>query len=133
LDLLRAGSSTVVNVDHLDVYEEGRLPCAAWIPRHDLEEALDVGLIDADTIVLTCEDGIISGFAAAQAIAELGADRVAALDGGLATWRNTGLPIEDDEMRILVHPREATPKPYAQGEEAMKRYLEWEAGLAKDE
>jgi 3-mercaptopyruvate sulfurtransferase SseA len=92
-----------------------------------------VGLIDADTIVLTCEDGIISGFAAAQAIAELGADRVAALDGGLAAWRNTGLPIEDDEMRILVHPREATPKPYAQGEEAMKRYLEWEAGLAKDE
>lgn len=131
-DILRAGGATVVNVGDRDVYEEGHVPCAAWIPRHDLEEALDGGLIDAETVVLTCEDGTVSGLAAAQAVAELGTDRVAVLDGGLAAWRDAGMPIEDDETRMLARPREAAPKPYAQSEEAMELYLAWEQGLVED-
>lgn len=131
-DLLKAGGATVANVGDLDTYEDGHVPCAAWIPRYDLEEALETGQIDAETIVLTCEDGTVSGFAAAQAIAELGEESVVVLEGGLSAWRAAGLPIEDDETRTLVDPRRAAPKPYAQSEAAMERYLEWEQGLVED-
>lgn len=132
-NLLSDGDVTVVNVGDFDTYEKGHLPSAVWIPRHDLEEAIEAGQIDADTIVLTCEEGTVSGLAAAQIVAELDDDRVAFLHGGLTAWRSAGLSIEDSKTRTLASPREAVRKPYAQSHAAMKQYLEWEAGLVENE
>jgi rhodanese-related sulfurtransferase len=127
---LHDGGATVVNVDEVDVYADGHVPGAGWIPRTDLEGALERGLVDTSgTVVLTCGDGTVSENAVAQVATERAVERVAVLDGGLAAWRAAGLPTEDGRERLLADPRRATPKPYAQGRWAMERYLEWEENL----
>jgi rhodanese-related sulfurtransferase len=130
---LRERDPTVVNVDEVDAYAEEHVPGAAWIPRADLEGALEGGLVDADgTVVLTCADGRTSENAAAQVATALGFESVVVLDGGVAAWRAAGFPTEAGRDRLLADPRRATPKPYAQGRRAMELYLEWEANLVEE-
>lgn len=130
---LREGDATVVSVDEIDVYADDHVPGAAWIPRTDLEGALERGLVDTGgAVVLTCEDGTVSENAAAQVTTEPKFESVTVLDGGLTAWRAAGLPTEDGRERLLAEPRRATPKPYAQGRWAMEQYLEWEENLVDE-
>ena len=77
-------------------------------------------------LVLTSEDGILAGLAAAET-------RVPAryLHGGNAAWRAAGFPLST-EPRMADEPLDYWPKPYERPGDtkaAMSEYLAWETDL----
>jgi rhodanese-related sulfurtransferase len=83
----------------LDVREEaafkaGHIPGARHLPRGQLELRINEEIPDPTVRIVTCcEFGKISTLAAAT-LRSLGFLRVAALDGGMKTWRESGYPLE---------------------------------------
>jgi hypothetical protein len=81
--------------------------------------------------VLTCGDGALAPFAAAD-LAALTSTPIAVLQGGTAAWLATGRALEVGGDRLLSpridryrRPYEGTDAPRA----AMQAYLDWEFGL----
>jgi hypothetical protein len=98
--------------------------------RSQLAQAL-AGLPAAQRHVLTCGDGALSPFAAAD-LAGLTGMPVAVLAGGTAAWVADGRPLEAGEAGLISpridryrRPYEGTDAPRA----AMQAYLDWEYGL----
>lgn len=141
--------TAVLDVGSREAYAEGHVPGAAWVPRYELEAAVATELDDVDRVVLTCESGEASSRAAAQIehltaapdglatgteladVERLADVELRVLDGGTASWRRSGIDVETGDTRLLLEPREAVPKPYAQGTREMRRYLEWEENLVE--
>ena len=149
----------VLDVGSRDSYVEGHVPGAAWVPRYELESAITTELGDVERVILTCESGEVSSRAAAQldhvedapndaavdvtgdgavdaavdvtGDAEIDDVELLVLDGGTASWHRSGNDVETGEARILIEPRDAIRKPYAQGTREMRRYLEWEETLVE--
>lgn len=128
----RGEGTAVVSVDTSESFEDGHVPGSRWISRYDLEPALESGtLADHASVVLTCTDGTVSSYAAAQARTEWGFDGVAALAGGLSAWRAEGRPVAGGPGGRLVEPMDRVSPPYDQGEREMRTYLEWESNLVE--
>lgn len=128
----REARTVVVSVDTSESFEAGRVPGSRWVSRYDLEPTLGSGaLADHAPVVLTCSDGTVSAYAAAQARTEWGVEDVAALSGGLSAWRAEGRPVADGPGERLVEPLDRVAPPYDQGERAMRAYLEWESNLVE--
>lgn len=131
-----SGAPTVVSIDGSDAFRERHVPGARWIPRYDLEARLEAGEAGEGTVILTCEDGQVSGLAAAQlaAVGESGPGGldVRVLDGGVDAWAAAGHDLAAGEEGMVVEPRDAVAKPYFQGEREMRTYLEWEENLAEE-
>jgi len=79
---------------------DGTVPGALWFPRNVLEWRVDpasdardervVGL--DDELVLMCDEGYASSFAAAD-LRRLGFEQAADMDGGFQAWKRAGLPV----------------------------------------
>ncbi|MFZ4603018.1 MAG: MBL fold metallo-hydrolase [Caulobacterales bacterium] len=90
----RANDLVVLDVREKDQFAAGCIPGAKHIPRGQLELRVNEEFPDPTIrIVTVCEFGKISTLAAAT-LRSLGFQRTAALDGGMKSWREGGLPIE---------------------------------------
>ena len=65
-----------------------------------LPESLRIGLGPTERVVVYCNTGG-RGALAARTLKIMGYDRVANLDGGLAAWRDAGLPISEHHGALL--------------------------------
>ena len=84
---------TLLDVREKDAFVAGHIPGARHLPRGQLELRVNTALPDPTARILTCcEFGKISTLAA-QTLRTLGFQRAAALDGGVAAWREAGLPL----------------------------------------
>ncbi|HEY2069463.1 MAG TPA: rhodanese-like domain-containing protein [Rhizomicrobium sp.] len=90
----RTNDFVVLDVREKDAFAAGHVPGARHLPRGQLELRVNDDLPDPTLrIVVCCEFGKISTLAAAT-LRQLGFQRVAALDGGMKAWRDSGFAVE---------------------------------------
>ncbi len=83
----------ILDVREKDAYAAGHIPGAQHLPRGQLELRVNKELPDpTKRILVCCEFGQISTLAAAT-LRDLGYGHAAALDGGMKSWRENGLPL----------------------------------------
>jgi rhodanese-related sulfurtransferase len=120
------------------VHYQKRHVAGAWFAlRSDLAQALGRLRQDQDEdraaqrYVLTCGDGLLARYAAAdlRALTRL---PVAVLSGGTSAWAAAGLPVESGAARLASPLIDRYRRPYEGTDnraEAMQAYLDWEFGL----
>ncbi len=118
-------------------YVQGHIPCARYILRSQLKQALKQ-LPVAARYVLTCPDGVMARFAFEEFSQTLGQNGIRAqvfvLDGGTQAWREAGLAIEKGPTHLVSPPLDRYKRPYEgtdNAREAMQGYLDWEFGLVE--
>ena len=90
----RPNDLLVLDVREESAFKAGHIPGARHLPRGQLELRINEEVPDPTVRIVTCcEFGKISTLAAAT-LRSLGFLRVAALDGGMKTWRESGYPLE---------------------------------------
>ena len=108
----------------------GHIPGARWLLRSQLDALLQP-LPAAERIVLTCGNGALSRFVAADLV-PLGDTPVAVIAGGTTAWAAEGRPLEVGEAGLLSPRIDRYRRPY-EGTDAprvaMQAYLDWEFGL----
>jgi rhodanese-related sulfurtransferase len=125
---MAAGSVLLLDLRGSMRFREAHIAGARWTIRPRLAQAV-AG--DTRTIVLVTDEAEVAACAATD-LRELGhAPRM--LDGGMAAWRQAGLPVESGagalpdteciDFLFFVHDRHDGNK------EAARRYLAWETGL----
>src|SRR5215475_5359479 len=90
-DWMARGQAVAIDVRPAVMYAAERIPGARSIPA----EAFDPARIPAaagDRIVVLCEIGKSSA-QAARRLVDAGRDEVYNLDGGMAAWKQAGLPV----------------------------------------
>ena len=94
-DLRAAGPAPILlDVREPDETAAGRIPGARVIPRGFLEQRIDAAIADrAAPIVVYCASGNRSVLGA-DTLRRLGYTDVASLAGGIAAWKQAGLPLE---------------------------------------
>jgi rhodanese-related sulfurtransferase len=123
------GDAAVISVDPSDLYLRGHVPGAVWIGRGRLELGIErVAPDKRRQLAVTCADGVQSTLAAAT-LRRLGYAAAGVLDGGLAAWKASGLPVETGPGIMLDEPDDVVQKPYERGRAAMEAYLRWEEAL----
>lgn len=121
----------IINVDTSVQFTKAHVAGSEWIPRGWLE--LRIGAITPDLnspIAVTCRDGQQSIFAAAT-LRRLGYTQACALAGGLKAAGD--LPIEQGAAPSAEDAKDIILPPYAKGEAGMRRYLEWETKLTRQQ
>jgi rhodanese-related sulfurtransferase len=123
--------AVVVDLESSLRYREGHVPGAWFAIRSRLVASLPK-IATGEVLVLTSADGALAELAAPEAMA-LVAMPVKVLRGGTAAWAVAGHALESGETRLADSLDDAYYRPYdraADVEAAMRRYLEWEVGLA---
>jgi rhodanese-related sulfurtransferase len=123
--LVTKNHATVVDLSLSPAYRKGHVPGAWFAIRSRLSHALMKIPMNGE-LILTSEDGVIAGLAAAET-------RVPAryLRGGNAAWQAEGYPLSTD-ARMADEPLDYWPKPYERSGDttaAMNEYLTWEVDL----
>ncbi|MEL0001988.1 MAG: rhodanese-like domain-containing protein [Rhodospirillales bacterium] len=115
-------------------YRKGHIPDAWWLTRARIDEAAKNLPENAKGYVVTSEDGIIAGYAAAELAALTGVPAVA-LEGGTDNWKAAGENIQAGETNLADEPDDVWLKPYERKggvlEDFMREYLTWEIDLIK--
>jgi rhodanese-related sulfurtransferase len=117
--------ATVIDLSLSPTYRNGHIPGAWFAIRSRLDHAIAKVPMTGE-LILTSEDGIVAGLAAAET-------RVPAryLRGGNAAWRAEGFLLSTD-ARMADEPLDYWPKPYERSgntKAAMDEYLTWEVDL----
>ncbi len=115
-------------------YRKGHIPDAWWLTRARIDEAAKNLPENAKGYVVTSEDGIIAGYAAAELAALTGMPAIA-LQGGTDAWKAAGENIQAGETNLADEPDDVWLKPYERKggvlEDFMREYLTWEIDLIK--
>ena len=119
---------TVIFVGSSAEFSSGHVAGARWLPRGWLELRVDeIAPGRASPLAVTCADGLSSVLAAAT-LKTLGYADVAVLEGGMAAWRDAGLPLEPGLNGVAAPLDDLLPPPtYAD----MMNYLRWEEELGE--
>ena len=121
--------ATVVDLSSSRDYLRRHIPGAWFAVRSRLDRALKkISLRGA--LVLTSEDGVVAGLAAAEAAAL--AKSVRTLTGGNAAWQAAGDSLTADAPQMADDAVDQWLKPYERSGDtkaAMKEYLDWEVDL----
>lgn len=91
---LAAGEAVLVDVRDAGMHAAERIPGARSVPLATLDPGR-LPVAPGQRLVLQCEIGVASA-QAARRLAEAGRDDVYNLGGGIATWKQAGLPVESD-------------------------------------
>jgi rhodanese-related sulfurtransferase len=126
---LQANPAVVVDLALSRHHRQEHIPGAWFAIRARLAEALEK-LPAQGELMLTSEDGVIAGYAAA----ELRTHRpVKVLAGGTAAWKAAGLPLDTGMGPLASQPDDvalsARDRPPAERERYMREYLAWEVDL----
>jgi len=128
--LIARNEATVVDLSASRDYRKAHIPGAWFAIRSRLNRALAKIPLQG-TLVLTCEDGVLAGRAAAETRALV--DRpVRALEGGNAAWLAAGYALTAADGRMADEAVDAWLKPYERPSDkaaAMREYLSWEVDL----
>ncbi len=128
-ELAKERDALAVDVDTSRYYAKARLPGARWIPYGWLEVRIGEHAPNREApLVLTCHDGRLSGYAAAN-LAALGYRRVRVLEGGVQSWAKQGLRVDSGWPPELPPPGDLVVPPYDSSLASMARYLAWEQQL----
>ena len=101
------------------------------MPRSWLEvEIVDAVPSKSESITVTCKDGRSSTLAAAT-LQGLGYTNVTVLEGGLAGWKQAGLPIEEGLTGIVRPPSDINYLGVSRSYGEMMNYLRWETALGE--
>ena len=128
-ELLDNAPEVVLFVDTSQDFSAGHTPGAKWVSRSWLE--IEIGGIAPDKsapIAVTCVTGRNSALAAV-ALGELGYTNVSVLEGGMAKWREAGLPIEQGLTGIVRPPADINYLGVDRSYGEMMNYLRWETEL----
>jgi rhodanese-related sulfurtransferase len=125
-------NTLVLDLGPSAAYVKGHVPDAAFALRSQIRQALEVSLHQGlKRLVLTCEVGLVSPFAAAE-VAQIAKLPVWVLNGGNAAWSNAGHPLQNGETKLASPRIDRYRRPYEGTDaprEAMQAYLDWEFGL----
>jgi rhodanese-related sulfurtransferase len=113
-------------------YVQGHVPGAWWGLRSELAAGL-ARLACAQRLVLSCNDGLLAPYAAAE-VARLSGKPVSVLQGGKLAWSASDLSLEIGETRLASARSDRYRRPYEGTDnprEAMQGYLDWEYGLVR--
>ena len=127
---LKAGNTSVVDVDWSSSYIAGHIPGAWYGLRSRLGEIVS-RLPQHDAIVFTSQDGSLARLAAIDLAASFKAPGFA-LAGGTAAWQAAAYSLEKGATRMATAPDDIRLKAREQNqdiEEAMRAYLSWEIEL----
>jgi len=116
---------TVVDLSLSTAYRKGHIPGAWFAIRTRLTQALVKIPVNGE-LVLTSEDGVLAGLAAAES-----RNPARYLRGGNAAWQAAGFTLSTD-ARMADEPLDYWPKPYERPgntTDAMNEYLSWEVDL----
>jgi rhodanese-related sulfurtransferase len=122
--------ATVVDLSSSRDYLKAHIPGASFAIRLRLASAI-AKIKPRGTLVLTSEDGILAGLAAAEALACADV-AVRALAGGNTAWQAAGYPLTAADPRMADDAIDTWLKPYERSRDvadAMREYLAWEADL----
>ena len=128
-------STAVLDLSSSASYVQQHIPGAWFVLRSQLPEALRK-VPAAERYVLTCDTGLLAGYAV-QEVKRLTGKPVAALQGGTKAWQAAGLPLQAaslDEPRLASPRADRYKRPYEGVDaprEAMQAYLDWEFGLVQ--
>ncbi len=128
--LLARDDATVVDLSLSRDYLKAHIPGAWFAIRSRLSRALATIPLRG-TLVLTSEDGVLAGLAAAEARALVDTP-VHALDGGNAAWLAAGHALTAEDPRMADEAIDTWLKPYERSKDttkAMQDYLSWEVDL----
>ena len=128
-DVLAIDDVTVIDLSRSPDYRKGHIPGAWFAIRSRLAQAL-AKISQHGTLVLTSEDGVLAGLAAAET-QTLTAIPVRWLKGGNAAWAAAGFPLSTD-VKMADEPLDVWLKPYERPGDpkaAMNEYLSWEIDL----
>src|SRR3954447_272009 len=85
----------VIDVREQHEYDEGRLPGAVHVPRGHLETRIENTVKDKDArVILYCQSGNRSAFAADTLQRQLGYTNVELMNGGITLWKDRGFEVE---------------------------------------
>src|SRR3954464_15637994 len=89
----------VVDVREQHEYDEGRLPGAVHVPRGHLETRIENTVKDKDArVILYCQSGNRSAFAADTLQRQLGYTNVESMNGGITLWKDRGFEVEQPKV-----------------------------------
>ena len=122
-------SPVVLFVDTSQDFSGGHTPGAKWLSRSWLEIEIGESVPDKSTaITVTCTSGRNSALAAVT-LGELGYTNVSVLEGGMAAWREAGLPVEQGLTGIVRPPADINYLGVDRSYGEMMNYLRWETEL----
>ena len=119
----------ILFVDTSQDFSGGHAPGSKWISRSWLEIETPEAIPNQDaSIAITCNNGRNSTLAAATLL-ELGYTNVSVLEGGMAAWRQAGLPVEQGLTGIVRPPADINYLGVDRSYGEMMNYLRWETEL----
>jgi rhodanese-related sulfurtransferase len=120
-----------VFLDTSQDFSRGHTPGAKWISRSWLEIEIGAAATSKGTsIVVTCGNGRGSILAAAT-LQGMGYTNVSVLDGGMAAWKQAGLPVEEGMTGIVRPPSDINYLGVDRSYAEMMNYLRWETALGE--
>ncbi len=97
----------LIDVRETEEFGAGHIPGAKHVPKSYLETRIELAVPDRDApIVLYCQSGNRSAWAARTLIDDLGYTDVASMTGGITLWKDRGY---DVEVPTVAHRRAARP------------------------
>lgn len=120
----------VIHVGTSQEFADGHPPGAEWEPRGRLEDDSFAGAYDGTPLIVICEDGRQS-LLAARTLLERGWSEVSAVVGGMAAYREAGLPLEYGLSGVLSPPNDILTFGPQRGFADMQHYLRWETALGE--
>src|SRR5437879_931621 len=85
---------TIVDVRETDEFAAGHLPGAKHVPKSYLETRIETAIADRDAqIVLYCQSGNRSAWAARTLEDDLGYTHVSSMTGGITLWKDRGYEV----------------------------------------
>jgi rhodanese-related sulfurtransferase len=130
-DLQASPPAAVLFVDTSQDFARGHMSGARWAPRGWLELWIgDLVPSKGTPVAVTCNDGVGSVLAGAT-LREIGYEAVSVLDGGMAAWRQAGLPVEQGLSGVMAPPADVVPAGPDRNFADMQNYLRWEEALGE--
>jgi rhodanese-related sulfurtransferase len=121
----------VIFVDTSKDFAAGHVPGSQWVPRGWLEERIGEAMPDKGRpITVTCVNGMQS-ILAASTLVDMGYQRVAALEGGMGSWRKAGLPLERGLSGVMTPPTDVVVMGFDRSPADTINYLRWEEELGR--
>ncbi len=121
----------VLFVDTSEDFSQGHTPGAKWMTRSWLEVEIEAAGPSKDaSVTVTCRDGRGSILASAT-LQGLGYTNVSVLHGGMAAWKQAGLPVEEGLTGIVRRPSDINYLGVSRSYGEMMNYLRWETALGE--